>query len=233
MTDFFRFPQIPHLAWYGTGRPRDDKVVTPTEANALLHGQVSVEEKLDGANIGISMGKRGEFRIQNRGAYLVKGNVPLQFKHIFDWCERHRDALEHGLSPTLILFGEWCYARHSVHYDALPDWFLAFDVYDRSAGNFWSVARRDALVDKLGLNRVPELARGHFDLDGLTALLSRSRVSGEIMEGLVIRRDEGLWLAARAKLVRATFVQALGDHWSSRPLEPNRLAHQGGNRPSD
>src|SRR5690606_2076140 len=51
VTEFFRFPQTPHLAWLGEGQPRDDKVLTPDEVDALLAGEVVVEEKVDGANI--------------------------------------------------------------------------------------------------------------------------------------------------------------------------------------
>ena len=68
--DFFRFPHTPHLAWLGAGEPRDDKVLTPVEAGALLSDVVSVEEKLDGANLGFSLGSDGQLRAQNRGQYL-------------------------------------------------------------------------------------------------------------------------------------------------------------------
>ena len=53
MTDFFRFPHIPHLAWLGSDQPRDDKVLPTAEANVLLSGEVVLEEKLDGANLGV------------------------------------------------------------------------------------------------------------------------------------------------------------------------------------
>ena len=36
VTDFFRFPHTPHLAWLGEGSPRDDKVLLPNEVAALL-----------------------------------------------------------------------------------------------------------------------------------------------------------------------------------------------------
>ena len=49
MTDFFRFPTTPHLAWLAQdGMPRDDKVLSPAEAQALLSGDGVVEEMLDG-----------------------------------------------------------------------------------------------------------------------------------------------------------------------------------------
>jgi hypothetical protein len=72
MTDFFRFPHTPHIAWLGEAQPRDDKVQSPNEAKALLADEVVVEEKIDGANLGISLGPDGLLRAQNRGQYLAE-----------------------------------------------------------------------------------------------------------------------------------------------------------------
>ena len=63
--EFFRFPHTPHLAWLASGTPRDDKVLSPDEAHALLHHRVVVEEKLDGANMGISFSSEGVLHVQN------------------------------------------------------------------------------------------------------------------------------------------------------------------------
>src|SRR5512137_41173 len=145
MTDFFRFPHTPHIAWLGTGSPRDDKVISPTEATALLAGAVVVEEKLDGANLGISVDPVGTLQVQNRGQYL---HAPYsgQFVRLLSWLAQHQEALARALGKNLILFGEWCTARHSLNYVELPDWFLAFDVYDRNKASFWSTTRRNKLV---------------------------------------------------------------------------------------
>lgn len=221
--EFFRFPHTPHLAWLGEGTPRDDKVLAPGEADDLLSGEVVVEEKVDGANLGISVGEDGVMRVQNRGTYLTRDNAHPQFRQLFDWLEVRRIELEDALFPSLILFGEWCVAVHSVRYSRLPDWFLAFDVYDREAGRFWSTRRRNELVDRLRLARVPEVARGRFDLDGLLSLMGRSRFTDEPSEGLYIRRESADWLEGRAKLVRAAFTQAIGEHWSKRVMERNAL----------
>lgn len=67
---FFRFPPTPHLAWLGSGPIRDDKVFTPQEAKDFLAHAISVEEKVDGANIGFSPDASGEVQIQQRGDYL-------------------------------------------------------------------------------------------------------------------------------------------------------------------
>lgn len=221
MTTFYRFPHTPHLAWLGQGQPRDDKVLSAAEVRELLGGEVIVEEKVDGANLGFSVGEDGVLRVQNRGSFLEKGRCHPQFKLLFAWLDPKRDALADALFPDLMLFGEWCYAVHSVTYTRLPDWFLGFDVYDRTVGEFWSVARRDALMSNLGLATVPRLATGRFDLPDLERLLQRSRLSDAPAEGLYVRRDQGDYLVARAKLVRAEFTQAIGEHWSRGQLKAN------------
>src|SRR5574343_518701 len=138
--DFFRFPHTPHIAWLASGTPRDDKVLTPSEAEALLQHAVVVEEKLDGANMGISFSSEAVLHVQNRGQYL---NKPYggQFSRLYEWLAIREGDLFDALGDRLILFGEWCAAQHSLDYETLPDWFLAFDVYDRDEQRFWSTRR--------------------------------------------------------------------------------------------
>ena len=92
MTDFFRFPHTPHIAWLASGAPRDDKVLSPDEAAELLAGDVVIEEKLDGANLGLSVSPDGVLRAQNRGQYLVQP-VHGQFARLGDWLQTHEDRL--------------------------------------------------------------------------------------------------------------------------------------------
>ncbi len=44
MTEFFRFPNTPHLLWLGEGQPRDDKILSNAEVAALLRDKVLIEE---------------------------------------------------------------------------------------------------------------------------------------------------------------------------------------------
>lgn len=224
MTDFFRFPHTPHLAWLGPNGPREDKVLDPIEVRQLLLGDVIVEEKVDGANLGFSVGDDGTLRAQNRGSYLDLAATHGQWKPLKRWLATRQHALVDALRPDLMLFGEWCYAVHSVPYTKLPDWFLVFDVFDHDTGAFWSADRRNELARQLDLAIVPEFGRGRFDLGALKALLDRSRLSEGPTEGLYVRREEGDQLLQRAKLVRPEFVQSVGDHWSKRSIEPNQLA---------
>lgn len=223
MIEFFRFPRTPHLLWLGTGEAREDKVLLPDEVNTLLSGPVSVEEKVDGANVGISLSPVDGLRAQNRGAYINRQTCHPQFKPLFRWLDVHRHALSDVLLADLILFGEWCFAVHSVRYTKLPDWFLAFDVYDQRHGEFWSAARRDELIDRVGLARVPTLAQGQLTIDEVAGMLGTSAFSDDPAEGVYVRKDDGERLVGRAKLVRPEFVQQIDTHWSARSLETNAL----------
>lgn len=224
LNDFFRFPHTPHLAWLGNGSPRDDKVLSPNEVTSLLAGEVLVEEKLDGANVGLSIAPDGGLRLQNRGQYLMAPHAG-QFARMPAWLAQHCDSLCSKLKPGLILFGEWCAARHSLDYVALPDWFLIFDVYDRASGRFWSTSRRDALAASLGLATVPQVLHGKTTVTDLIHLVAStsSRYREGALEGIVIRRESSDWCDARAKLVRHDFTQAIDTHWRKRALEWNRL----------
>jgi len=226
MTEFFRFPHTPHLAWLGPGTPREDKVLDSKEAHTFLAVGVVVEEKVDGANLGFSVDANGTLRAQNRGSYLDLNAPTGQWKPLKRWLAVHEHALVEALDSDLMLFGEWCYAVHSVRYTQLPDWFLAFDVYDQASREFWNVDRRNALAGRLGIATVPELGRGRFNLNSIERLLGRSHLTEGPAEGLYVRREAQGHLVERAKLVRAEFVQAIGEHWSKRRLEANQVVRR-------
>ncbi|MFW9616421.1 RNA ligase family protein [Aquabacterium sp.] len=222
--DFFRFPHTPHIAWLSKGTPRDDKVLAPSEAEALLQHAVVVEEKLDGANMGISFSSEAVLHVQNRGQYL---NKPYggQFARLDEWLAIREGDLFDALGDQLILFGEWCAAQHSLDYDGLPDWYMAFDVYDRQAQKFWSTRRRHELAVKLGLREVPRVSQGQTSLSELTQWVEahRSHYRDGHLEGVVIRYEDDDWLLQRAKLVRPDFVQAIEEHWRNRAIQWNRV----------
>lgn len=224
MTGFFRFPHTPHLTCLGECSPRDDKVMSPNDVTSLLAADVLVEEKLDGANVGVSLDPDGGLRAQNRGQYLAEPHAG-QFVRLPAWLAQHDEGLLAVLTPNLILFGEWCAARHSLDYAALPDWFLLFDVYDRSAQRFWSSTRRNALANSAGLVTVQTVVHGKTTLTALKQLVitKQSYYRQGPLEGVVIRRESADWCEARAKLVRPDFTQSIDTHWRKRAIEWNRI----------
>ncbi len=201
---------------------RGEKILSESERDAFLRHELVVEEKVDGANLGISFDVDGNIRAQNRGSYL---HLPEsgQWKKLAEWLVPRTNSLFDHLADRYILFGEWCYAQHSVPYDRLPDWFLGFDIYDKRALRFLSCNRRDEFLEKMSIAQVPIIARGHFALGDIPKLLSQSKFGSQSAEGLYLRFDQGEQLGQRVKMVRPAFIQSVGQHWSQSEIQPNRL----------
>jgi hypothetical protein len=126
-----------------------------------LHGSyLVVEEKIDGANAGISFGAGGELRLQSRGHYLVGGYRERHFALLKTWAARHRDSLWRILGDRYVMFGEWVYAKHTIFYDQLPHYFLEFDLFDTREGFYLDTQERHRRLAGGPVHSVPVLWRG-------------------------------------------------------------------------
>lgn len=221
LSDFFKYPSTPYLALLEDVSVRDDKLMSESERNEFLQHELVIEEKVDGANLGISFDSEGNIRAQNRGNYL---HLPAsgQWKSLAGWLAPRTETFFDLISDRYILFGEWCYAQHSVKYDRLPDWFLGFDVYDKQTGNFLAISRRDELFREVQVENVPFIARGHFTLSEIKSFLAKSNFGSQPAEGVYIRYESGDWIVKRAKLVCPSFIQEIEQHWSRSALRLNR-----------
>lgn len=177
LRDLYKFPRTKHLFDAGgSGVSREDLLMDKGEeslfytraagggARKTTKGQpttgrsVVVEEKVDGANLGISIDAQWRLRVQNR-SHFVDSSTHKQFSTLDAWLEAHSSALFQVMEPERhVLFGEWLYAKHSIHYTRLPDYFLAFDLYDRRTGVFHSSAERDRLLKDTGIMTVRTIA---------------------------------------------------------------------------
>lgn len=223
MTPIVKYPRTPHIT--GSRLQSGDEDLRQVAASTLQGCPLVIEEKLDGSNSGISFDSSGTLLLQSRGHILTGGPRERQFDLFKRWAGHHAAALHRILGGRYILYGEWLYARHTIPYDALPHYFLEFDILDRDTGAFLSTDRRRALLHRSPVRSVPVLARGaDFDLPTLIGPSTCS--STETMEGLYIKHEENGRVVGRYKLVRASFLQTVadsGEHWSDRRIEPNRL----------
>jgi ATP-dependent RNA circularization protein (DNA/RNA ligase family) len=225
MNAFFKFPSTPYLIASSSQLLRSDKLLTESEKDIFLSYSIIVEEKIDGANLGISFDEEGNLKLQNRGAYLSKPYLG-QWKKLEEWLFLHENRLFDMLGSRLILFGEWCYASHSLRYERLPDWFIAFDVYDKKEKKFFSTKRRNRYLQKSDIPIVPKIAEGQFALDSLRDFLKKNSLfSNEKLEGIYLRYEDDKWLKKRAKIVRSEFIQNIDEHWINKPLEVNSLEY--------
>lgn len=236
-----KYPRTPHLEGSRAQPGDEDLEVAPfTE---LAGRYLVVEEKLDGANCGVSFGPGGELLLQSRGHYLSGGPRERQFDLFKTWATCHREALRAALGDRYVMYGEWLYAKHTVFYDALPHYFLEFDVLDTRGDAFHSTERRRALLRGLPVVSVPVLREGPVGSpDELRALvgpsscrtnhwrdtlaqvsrqdgldpqrIARETDDSDLMEGLYVKVEEGGRVVARYKHVRASFLTSVLDSGS-------------------
>lgn len=193
------------------------------EAVKFTQRRIVVEEKVDGANLGISITADYQIQFQNRSHY-VNSATATQFKGLDKWVTQHPGIWQVLTSPDIILFGEWLFARHSINYTTLPDYFLAFDIYIPSTGKFLSRAKRDELLEGSGIESVPVLAEGQFTKEEILGFLERpsSFYEGKV-EGAYIRIEDEDHELERGKIVRPDFMQAIDEHWSTMTLVTNTV----------
>ena len=193
--DLFKFPRTRHLFDAGgSGVSRDDLLMDAGEEAAFYsqpagggrrrgHGGqqqqqqlVSLEEKVDGANLGISVGEDMKLWVQNR-SHFVNSKTHRQFSCLDSWLEENSAALYELLkSGKTVLFGEWVYAKHSIHYTRLPGYFMAFDIYDKEAGKFFSWRERNRQLEGTGIPVVRQISE--------TAISGRKDVGPQSVTGL-------------------------------------------------
>jgi hypothetical protein len=233
--DFTKYPRTPRL--FGSRGPDDDKHVGPEESLAFIcDASLVVEEKLDGTNVGIHFTSAGRMVLQCRGHEITTG-MHAQYDLFKQWTTAKRPVLEALLEDRLLLFGEWLYARHSVHYRRLPHYFFEFDVYDKVREAFVDLASRLELLRGTGIVTVPVVHRGPTTQHQLRKLIGPSRFDSlfenpttrqtdNLMEGLYLRTESSGVVTGRAKYVRPEFVEKVkqSGHWQHQAIVPNQQA---------
>jgi hypothetical protein len=232
--EFVKYPRTPHL--FGSTGTADDKRLGEDESRLFLADEsLIVEEKLDGTNVGIHFTAAGQMVLQCRG-HLVTAGMHVQYDLFKQWTAVKREVLEERLQDQYILFGEWLYARHSIHYRRLPHYFFEFDVYDKAAEEFLSLERRLELIQGTGIHTVPVVHTGPVHKDDLPALIGPSLFDSEfdnpttdgtddLMEGLYLRTERDGSVSGRAKFVRPEFIERVkqSEHWQHQSVVPNVL----------
>ncbi len=222
-----KYPRTQHLE--GSGLQKGDD---PSRMPFVLLREkfLVVEEKLDGANTGISFDENGTLQLQCRGHYLTGGPGEVQFALLKPWAQTHQRWLWERLGTRSILYGEWLYACHTVFYDQLPHYFFEFDILDTHTDSFLSTAKRREMLAGGPVLSVPVLKEGAFNkLTDITKLVGPSlyKSDGGVSEGLYLKWEEDGEVKGRYKWVRSGFIQTIldsGSHWKDRPLVPNQLA---------
>ena len=231
-----KYPRTPHIE--GSRLQPGDEDLSQIPFCEIRGRHLVIEEKCDGANSAVSFGAEGELLLQSRGHYLRGGYRERHYALMKQWANAHREELYALLGKKYIMYGEWVYAKHTVYYDALPAYFLEFDILDRDTGVFLDTPKRRRMLEGFPVCSVPVLGEGTFSRrEDLLNLLGPSRyvtamqrrnlyddavrlgldperacnetdLSG-MMEGLYIKTEENGRVTGRMKYVRAAFLQCV------------------------
>ena len=231
-----KYPRTPHLE--GSRLQPGDEDMSQIPFLNIAGKPLVVEEKCDGANVAVSFDASGSLLTQSRGHYLLGGYREKHYDLFKQWAAAHSHALRSVLGARYIMYGEWLYAKHTVFYDALPHYFMEFDILDRETGRYLDTASRRGLLSGLPVMSAPVLHRGAVArLSELTALLKPScfispghidRLGAQcgrlglsvqqiadqtdpttLMEGLYIKVEQDGQVMERMKYVRASFLQSV------------------------
>jgi len=234
-----KYPRTQHLQ--GSRLQEGDEDLSQVPFNEIFGKHIVIEEKIDGANSAVSFDGEGNLLLQSRGHYLDGGFRERHYNLMKQWANFNRDLFYNALGSRYIMYGEWMYAKHTVFYDALPDYFMEFDIFDRDRQVFLDTPSRKKITEKIGIiSSVPVLAEGVFrskekilsylgnsnyitenHIEVLKKLAERQNLDVErqvretdpsmLMEGLYIKVEQNGVVEERVKYVRASFLQCVNE----------------------
>ncbi len=239
MDRIYKYPRTRHLE--GSRYQAGDEDLKCVNFAQLEGKYLVLEEKIDGANCGISFDEQGTMYLQSRGHYLSGGYGERQFDLFKTWAGCFAHNLYRLLGSRYVLYGEWMYAKHTVFYDLLPHYFMEFDIFDKKEERFFSTAKRRALLaDFPFIESVRVLYEGRCESreeiaswighslfisgDAAQCFLRQCEKSGVnpqiavrqsdltgMMEGIYIKVEDGDYVTDRLKYVRASFLNTILD----------------------
>ena len=140
-----KYPRTPHIE--GSRLQPGDEDLSQIPFESIRNKHLVIEEKIDGANSAISFSENGRER---------------HYNFMKQWANSHRDTFFEILGTKYIMYGEWIYAKHTIFYDALPNYFLEFDILDRETGIFLDTPARHKLLKGTPVVSVPVLSEGIY-----------------------------------------------------------------------
>lgn len=209
--DFLEYPKISYLIKHSASG--FDPVEPEVLATLTKQTKIVVQEKIDGASVRICWDGEGAPLVGNRKHILNKGYVErdtpakLQFRPLWNWIYDNKAkfaALSAEFAEPVIVYGEWLWAKHSRSYDALPDFFIAYDLLSEDL--FKPVDLSLELLIKAGFETpaIIEVIDPASDatMEKLIALaVGPSAYGKEEREGIMVRGGTRL-----AKIVATSFV---------------------------
>lgn len=205
----FKQNRTPHFPW-SPNLQNDDRLVESLDG--FKDKDVVVTVKMDG-----------------EGTSLYTDHIHARSMDSMDhpsrhWVKRLWGQIRHNIPENWRIVGENMYAKHSIHYQNLPDYFLVFSIFDNT-NTCLSWPHTVEYCRQLGLTTAPELTRCKWDEEYIRSIDLTEHL-GDPVEGYVVRvmhsfhyDDYGKYVG---KVVRKNHVRT-DDHWLTQQIVPNKL----------
>lgn len=209
-TDHVKYPRTFHLPW-SPGVTSDDRVITDL-SRLQQADSVVVTAKMDGENS----------TLYNN--YLHARSIEYNPHPSRSWVKALHAKIAHNIPVGWRVCGENLYAKHSIKYEYLTDYFQVFSIWDE---HNYCLSWDDTVewCKLLELTPVPLLYIGKWDEAKIRGLYQPT-YNRDPCEGYVVRAADKFhyreFRQCVAKWVRAEHVQSHG-HWMRQQVEPNQL----------
>lgn len=213
-----KYNRTPHLPW-SPGGTSDDRRLPNVDH---FVGEIGViTEKADGSNVCLES-----------DLCFARSHAGAPPHPSFDAFKAFHATVRSQIGSGTQIFGEWLYAKHSIHYTALPNYFLIFGVRDLRTMMWSDWAEVELWAEELGVPTAPVIWQGQITsekhLRSVTELYANSQGSlGGAREGIVVRLARAYsdtdFPRTIAKWVRAGHVQT-DEHWKNQAIVRNLLA---------
>lgn len=207
-----------HFSW-SEGATNDDKIAT--DISNLIGNPIVITEKMDGSNASLEL--NGCFARTHSGP-------PTHLS--FDGLKALHASLKFKIPEGIQIFGEWCFALHSIKYENLPNYFLVFNVRDLNHNEWLSWEEVELWAEEISVPTVPVLFKGIVSSEKelkeiIQSLMIEPSLCGDIREGVVVRVqdafDDKIFSSCVMKCVRANHVQTT-EHWKLQEIVKNKLS---------
>lgn len=191
----------------------DDKtMIRSLEEYLLNYQEVIMSVKLDGGNTCLSV----------KGVFARTHSVQTSCSS-FNYIKNvHYYPKLHLLNPNYKYFGENMYAKHSIEYNELTDYFYIFNILDLETNEWLSFDEVVKEAERLNFQVVPVVFSGKSNSKEIEKFIKnvvmKQQFFGGDCEGVVIRNKNRFsnekWNENICKFVRKGHVQT-DEHWSS------------------
>ncbi len=204
-----KYPRTPHLPW-SPGASSDD--IYQGNLDGFKGRFVVVTEKMDGENTTLYQD------------FVHARSIDSRFHPSRTWVRALQAEIGYQIPKGWRICGENLYARHSIAYEELSSYFMAFSVWnDNNECLSWQESKH--FFEQLGLVPPKELYTGLWCEETIKNLALDTKTQ----EGYVVRIADGFhfrdFTQYVAKWVRNDHV-VTDKHWMHQEVIPNQLSQQ-------